>query len=79
MKGREAIIKVIGGMPSNRVSKGPDGAALRPSAGRHQITNIVIKIDGNKATGRSSWFHVGNDNPHAPTPSAASATTRTRW
>ena len=65
VKGREAIIKVIGGMPSNRVPKGPDGATLRPSAGRHQITNIVIKIDGNKATGRSSWFHVGNDNPHA--------------
>jgi len=63
VKGREAIIKVIGGMPSNRVTKGPDGATLRPSAGRHQITNIVIKIDGNKATGRSSWFHVGNDNP----------------
>jgi len=62
VKGREAIIKVIGGMPSNRVSKGPNGEALRPSAGRHQITNIVIKIEGNKATGRSSWFHVGNDN-----------------
>ena len=62
VKGREAIVKVIGGMPSNRVSKGPNGEALRPSAGRHQITNIVIKIDGNKATGRSSWFHVGNDN-----------------
>ncbi len=37
--------------------------ALRPSAGRHQITNIVLKIDGNKAVGRSEWFHIGNDNP----------------
>ena len=63
VKGREAISKVIGGMPSNRVSKGPNGEALRPSAGRHQITNIVIKVTGNKAVGRSSWFHVGNDNP----------------
>ena len=63
VKGREAIIKVIGGMPNNRVTKGPTGEALRPSAGRHQITNIVIKVTGNKAVGRSSWFHVGNDNP----------------
>ena len=62
VKGREAIVKVIGGMPNNRVSKGPNGEALRPSAGRHQITNIVIKVNGNKAVGRSSWFHVGNDN-----------------
>ena len=62
VKGREAIVKVIGGMPNNRVAKGPNGEALRPSAGRHQITNIVIKIDGNNAVGRSSWFHVGNDN-----------------
>ena len=63
VKGREAIIKVIGGMPTNRVPKGPNGEVLRPSAGRHQITNIVIKVTGNKAVGRSSWFHVGNDNP----------------
>ena len=41
----------------------PSRRPRRPSAGRHQITNIVIKIDGNKASGRSSWFHVGNDNP----------------
>ena len=23
----------------------------------------MIKVTGNKAVGRSSWFHVGNDNP----------------
>lgn len=66
VKGREAIIKVIAGMPGNRpapVSADGDKPALRPAAGRHQITNIVLKINGNKAVGRSSWFHVGNDNP----------------
>ena len=62
MKGREAIVKVIGGMPNNRVKKGLNGEDLRPSAGRHQITDIVIKVAGNKAVGRSSWFDVGNDN-----------------
>ena len=65
VKGREAIVKVIAGMPGNRPAPPPaDGSpALRPAAGRHQITNIVIKVTGNRAVGRSSWFHVGNDNP----------------
>jgi hypothetical protein len=65
VKGREAIVKVIAGMPGNRPAPpSEDGTpALRPAAGRHQITNIVIKVTGNKAIGRSSWFHVGNDNP----------------
>jgi hypothetical protein len=65
VKGREAIIKVIAGMPGNRPAPAPEAGqtALRPAAGRHQITNIVIKVEGDKAAGRSSWFHVGNDNP----------------
>src|SRR5436309_2929625 len=40
VKGREAIVKVIAGMPGNRpVPASPDGdkPALRPAAGRHQI------------------------------------------
>ncbi len=66
VRGREAIVKVIAGMPGNRpapASAAGDKPALRPAAGRHQITNIVLKIDGNKAVGRSYWFHTGNDNP----------------
>jgi len=66
VKGREAIIKVIAGMPGNRpaaASAAGDKPALRPAAGRHQITNIVIKVTGDKASSRSAWFHVGNDNP----------------
>ncbi|MDI9613011.1 MAG: nuclear transport factor 2 family protein [Acidobacteriota bacterium] len=31
--------------------------------GRHNITNIVIKIDGDRAVGKSYWFHYGNNNP----------------
>ena len=34
-----------------------------PSTGRHNITNIVLKIDGDNAVGRAYWFHYGNDNP----------------
>ena len=64
--GKSTILKVIAGMPGNRPappSADGDKPALRPAAGRHQITNIVLKITGNKAVGRSSWFHIGNDNP----------------
>jgi len=39
-------------------AKGPYRAT-----GRHNITNIVLKIDGNKAVGRAYWFHYGNTNP----------------
>jgi 3-phenylpropionate/cinnamic acid dioxygenase small subunit len=38
-------------------------AGLRPAAARHNISNIVIKVDGNKAVGRSYWVHYSNDNP----------------
>jgi hypothetical protein len=65
VKGRDAIVKVIAAMPGNRPAPPPEDGkpALRPAAGRHQITNIVLKITGNRAIGRSEWFHIGNDNP----------------
>ena len=34
-----------------------------PPTGRHNITNIVLKIEGDKASGRAYWLHVGNANP----------------
>jgi hypothetical protein len=57
IRGRKAIRDVIAKMPSPR-SEGPYAAA-----GRHNISNIVIKVTGNKAVGRSYWFHYSNDNP----------------
>ena len=57
IKGHEAIRKIIGGMPQAAPKEAPK---LRPAAGRHNITNIVIKVNGNKATGRAYWFHYGN-------------------
>jgi hypothetical protein len=38
-------------------------AGLRAAAARHNISNIVIKVEGNKAQSRSYWFHYSNDNP----------------
>jgi hypothetical protein len=47
VKGREAIKDVIARMPSPATTAG-----LRPAAARHNISNIVIKVDGNKAVQR---------------------------
>jgi hypothetical protein len=64
IKGHDAIRKIIGGMPGRKVEEGvADALKLRPATGRHNITNIVIKVDGNKAYGRAYWFHYGNNNP----------------
>ncbi len=61
IRGYDAIRKIIGGMPKEGVSK--DAPTLRPATGRHNITNIVIKVKGNKALGRAYWFHYSNNNP----------------
>src|SRR5271166_2420981 len=58
VKGREAIKAVIARMPSPAATTG-----LRAAAARHNISNDVIKVDGDKAFSRSYWFHYSNDNP----------------
>jgi hypothetical protein len=45
------------------VSSGKKEEGPYRATGRHNITNIVLKIDGNKAVGRAYWFHYGNNNP----------------
>ena len=59
IKGRKAIRDVIAKMPNSRTSEN----GLRPASGRHNISNIVLKVTGNKATGRAYWFHYSNNNP----------------
>ena len=58
VKGRQAIKEVIGRMPAPAAVAGK-----RAGAARHNISNIVIKVDGNKARGVAYWFHYSNDNP----------------
>jgi hypothetical protein len=63
-RGRETIRKIIESMPRPEdPPAGKDSTKSYPPAGRHSITNIVIKIDGNKASGRAYWFYMSNDNP----------------
>jgi ketosteroid isomerase-like protein len=65
IKGHDAIRKAISGMPDRRPVQATGDAAkqLRAPTGRHNISNIVVKVNGNKALGRAYWFHYGNNNP----------------
>lgn len=64
IKGHEAIRKIISGMPASAQAAAKTAPKLRPATGRHNITNIVIKVDGDKASGVAYWFHYGNNNPN---------------
>jgi ketosteroid isomerase-like protein len=63
VEGREAIRKALEDSRGvfDPASENADG--LYPPTGRHNITNIVLKIEGDRAFGRSYWFHYGNNNP----------------
>ena len=61
IKGRKAIRDVIAKMPNESANPSPEG--LWPAVGRHNISNITLKIDGNKAVGRAYWYHYANNNP----------------
>jgi uncharacterized protein (TIGR02246 family) len=64
VKGRDAIRKMIQGMAKNDADRAAkDTSGLRPAVGRHNISNIVIKIDGDKEVGRAYWFHYSTNTP----------------
>jgi len=63
-EGREEIRKLLEGPEESEAQAPPEAPeGPYPATGRHNITNIVLKIDGDTATGRAYWFHMGNDNP----------------
>ena len=63
-KGREEIKERLGGSrPDAETGQENADQGPYPATGRHNITNIVVKIDGDKATGRAYWFHYGNNSP----------------
>jgi hypothetical protein len=64
IRGREAIAAMVADMRAGDAEqRAADTSGLRPAAGRHNITNIVLEINGDRATGTAYWFHMGNDNP----------------
>ena len=71
-EGRENIREIFDSMSSEPPEEGEESATEEvaeeaegpyPATGRHNITNIVLKIDGDKAVGRAYWFNYGNSNP----------------
>ena len=64
IQGREAIRKMVADLrAAAERQRAADTSGLRPAAGRHNIANIVVDIDGDRATATAYWFHMGNANP----------------
>ena len=64
IRGHEAIRNYIVQNKKNwEAMIAKDASGLRPPVGRHNITNITIKIDGDRAMGRAYWFIILNFNP----------------
>ncbi|MEJ2110103.1 MAG: nuclear transport factor 2 family protein [Acidobacteriota bacterium] len=63
-QGREEIRnRLTGSGPEPEEQLSAEEQGPYPATGRHNITNIVLKIDGDTAVGRAYWFHYGNNNP----------------
>jgi len=63
-RSRDTIYRVLSAInDSEEDTSNPGDPELHPATGRHHISNIVIRIDGDTAYGRAYWFHMSNDNP----------------
>ena len=60
VKGREAIRGEIATRLPALYAEAAFGPHVRP---RHMLTNIVLKVEGDRATGKASWFQMSNDGP----------------
>lgn len=60
--GRQAIVNEMRNARAADERANAATAPLRPFRRRHFITNVVLKIDGDRATERGYWFEFNNDN-----------------
>lgn len=61
--GREAIREEMETLKARMFAGQEPGAEEPPMRLRHYISNFVLKIDGDRASGRAYWFEVRNDGP----------------
>ncbi len=66
VRGREAIRAEVRNMRASFARREAAEAPARPSRLRHLVSNVVIRIDGDRATSVAEWFEINNDS-------------RTRW
>ena len=59
--GRAAIVKEMTTAKAVDARAAAGVAPLRPARRRHFISNIVLRIDGDHATGRAYWFEFNDD------------------
>jgi len=63
-QGRDTIKHILASIPQQEEPLADtDAPKLHPATGRHNITNIVLKVEGDTAYGRAYWFHMSNNNP----------------
>ena len=64
LTGRPAIRAMINGLKtSDAKRKADDKSGLRASKTHHMVTNFVLDVHGNTATGRAYWQSVSNSGP----------------
>jgi hypothetical protein len=61
VRGRDAIRGEVRGMRERFAKHEAADAPLRPARLRHAITNVVIRVDGNRAMARAYWFELNDD------------------
>lgn len=59
--GRPAIIKEMHEAREVDARAAAGMAPVRPARRRHFISNVVLRVDGDRATGRAFWFEFNND------------------
>jgi hypothetical protein len=62
VKGREAIVKEMYEAKAADARVAASDAPLKPARRRHFVSNLVLRIDGDRATARAFWFEFNNDN-----------------
>ena len=59
--GREAIVEEMKEAKEVDARAAAGMAPVRPARRRHFISNLVLRIDGERATARAYWFEFNND------------------
>jgi 3-phenylpropionate/cinnamic acid dioxygenase small subunit len=62
LQGRNALRDMVMGLRT-REQQARAESTLRPSRGRHFLTNIVIEVNGDTATAKDYWVAFNNNNP----------------